>query len=44
MLTTVNIANVAEMCDQQFLPHFIYLMTSEKTKDLFSYKYTETFI
>ena len=30
--------------DQQFLPHSIYLMTSEKTKDLFSYKYKETFI
>ena len=30
--------------DQQFLPHSIYLMTSEKTNDLFSYKYKETFI
>ena len=44
MLITVHMANMAKMYDQQFLPHFIYLMISEKTKDLSSYEYRETFI
>lgn len=43
MLITVNMANMAKMYDQQFLPHFTYLMISEKTKDLSSYEYRETF-